>query len=39
MPELADTAYGDATVRQVMDMTIGVKFSEDYADPKAEVNY
>lgn len=38
VPELADTAYGDATVRQVMDMTIGVKFSEDYADPKAEVN-
>jgi CubicO group peptidase (beta-lactamase class C family) len=37
VPELKDTAYGDATVRQVMDMTIGVKFSENYADPKAEV--
>lgn len=37
VPELKDSAYGDATVRQVMDMTIGVKFSEDYADPKAEV--
>lgn len=37
VPELQNTAYGDATVRQVMDMTIGVKFSENYADPKAEV--
>lgn len=37
VPELKDTAYGDATVRQVMDMTIGVKFSENYADPNAEV--
>jgi CubicO group peptidase (beta-lactamase class C family) len=37
VPELKDTAYGDATVRQVMDMTNGVKFSENYSDPKAEV--
>ena len=37
VPELKDSAYGDATVRQVMDMTIGVKFSEDYSDPTAEV--
>ncbi len=37
LPEMQKTAYGDATVRQVMDMTIGVKFSEDYADPNAEV--
>jgi CubicO group peptidase (beta-lactamase class C family) len=37
LPELAGTAYGDATVRQVMDMTIGVRYSEDYANPKAEV--
>ena len=34
---MKDSAYGDATVRQVMDMTIGVKYSENYADPKAEV--
>jgi hypothetical protein len=33
LPEMKNTAYGDATVRQVMDMTIGAKFSEDYADP------
>jgi CubicO group peptidase (beta-lactamase class C family) len=37
IPELAGTAYGDATVRQVLDMTIGVKYSENYADPKAEI--
>ncbi len=37
IPELKDSAYGDATVRQVMDMTIGVQYSENYADPKAEV--
>lgn len=37
VPELKDTAYGDATVRQVMDMTIGVRYSENYADPKAEI--
>ncbi|MDH6591713.1 CubicO group peptidase (beta-lactamase class C family) [Variovorax sp. TBS-050B] len=37
LPELKDTAYGDATVRQVMDMTIGVRYSENYADPKAEI--
>jgi CubicO group peptidase (beta-lactamase class C family) len=37
VPELKATAYGDATVRQVLDMTVGVKYSEDYADPDAEI--
>ena len=37
VPELKDSAFGDATVRQVMDMTTGLQYSEDYADPKAEV--
>jgi CubicO group peptidase (beta-lactamase class C family) len=37
IPELAGTAYGDATVRQVLDMTIGVSYSENYADPKAGI--
>ena len=37
LPELSATAYCDATVRQVMDMTIGVKYSEVYVDPDAEV--
>lgn len=37
IPELQGSAYGDATVRQVMDMTTGLLYSEDYADPDAEV--
>jgi CubicO group peptidase (beta-lactamase class C family) len=37
IPEMKGTAYEDATVRQVMDMTVGVQYSEDYANPKAEV--
>lgn len=35
--ELKQSAFGDATVRQVMDMTTALKYSEDYADPNAEV--
>ena len=37
VPELKDTVYADATVRQVMDMTISVQYSEKYSDPKAEI--
>lgn len=37
IPELANSAFGDATVRQLMDMTTGLDYSEDYADPDAEV--
>jgi CubicO group peptidase (beta-lactamase class C family) len=37
VPELAASAFGDATVRQVMDMTTGVRFSEKYADPNADI--
>jgi CubicO group peptidase (beta-lactamase class C family) len=37
VPELADSAFGNATVRQVMDMTSGIRFSENYADPAAEI--
>lgn len=37
VPELAKSAFGDATVRQLMDMTTGLRYSEDYADPNAEV--
>jgi len=37
VPELAVSGFGDASVRQLMDMTTGIHFSEDYADPKAEV--
>lgn len=37
IPDLKDSAFGDATVRQVMDMTTALDYSEDYADPNAEV--
>ena len=37
IPELRQSAFGDATVQQVMDMTTALDYSEDYADPKAAV--
>jgi len=37
VPELAGSAFGDATVRQVMDMTTGLQYSEVYTDPNAEI--
>lgn len=37
LPELADSAWGGATVRQMLDMTDGVKFSEDYKDPNSDI--
>jgi hypothetical protein len=37
LPEMAGTAYEDATLRQVLDMQIGVEYSELYADPKAHI--
>ena len=37
VPELADSAFGSATVRQVMDMTTALDYSEDYADPEADI--
>ena len=37
IPELAGSAFGNATVRQVMDMTTGLAYSEDYSDPNADI--
>ncbi len=37
IPELKDSAFGDATVRTVMDMTTGIEYSETYADMNSEV--
>lgn len=37
IPEVAHSAFGNATVRQVMDMTTGLRYSEDYADPEADI--
>jgi CubicO group peptidase (beta-lactamase class C family) len=35
--ELENSAFGDATIREILDMTTGLKYSEDYSDPKAEI--
>lgn len=37
VPELSGSGFGDATLRQLLDMTTAIKFSEDYTDPNAEV--
>ena len=37
LPEMAATAYEDATLRQVLDMQVGVDYSELYADPQASI--
>lgn len=37
LPELRGSAFGDATVQQVMNMTTSIEFSEDYEDPDADV--
>ncbi|WP_374650667.1 serine hydrolase domain-containing protein [Dongia sp.] len=36
LPETTGSAYGDATVRQVLDMTVAIDFTEDYLDPKGD---
>ncbi len=38
IPDLKNSGYGNATVQQVLDMLVEIKYSEDYADPEAEVN-
>lgn len=37
VPELAPSGFGDASVRQVMDMTTGLAYSEVYTDPESGV--
>jgi CubicO group peptidase (beta-lactamase class C family) len=37
LPELKDGGFGDATIRQLLDMTTGLQYSENYADPNAQV--
>ncbi|HET7202769.1 MAG TPA: serine hydrolase [Steroidobacteraceae bacterium] len=35
IPELADSGFADATVRQVLDMTTALDYSEEYGNPKS----
>ncbi|WP_010324620.1 serine hydrolase domain-containing protein [Marinobacterium stanieri] len=37
IPELKNSGFGDATVEQVLNMTTGIDFDENYADPKSEI--
>ncbi len=37
LPELEDTAWKWATLQHVLDMTTGVKFSEEYTDPTSDI--
>lgn len=37
VPELGDSAFGDATIRQLLEMTTSLQYNEDYADPEADV--
>ena len=37
IPELRDSAYADVTVQQLLTMTSGVHWNEDYADAKSDV--
>jgi CubicO group peptidase (beta-lactamase class C family) len=38
IPELASSVYGgDCTVRHLLDMSVGISFTEDYVDPTSNV--
>lgn len=37
VPELASSGYAGATIRHILDMRSGIKFSENYLDPQSEV--
>ncbi|MDX8432965.1 serine hydrolase [Mesorhizobium abyssinicae] len=37
LPELGETAWAGASVQQVLDMTTGVRFSEEYTNPYSEI--
>lgn len=36
LPEVKNSAYGDATVRHVLDMTVAVDFAEEYLNPESD---
>lgn len=37
VPELKESGFGDATIRQLLDMTTGLDYSEDYEDPRSSI--
>lgn len=38
LPDMRDTAYAEATLRNVLNMSSGVKFNEDYLDYHSDIN-
>ena len=38
LPQLKGTAYEGATVANILNMASGVRFNEDYMDPKSDIN-
>jgi CubicO group peptidase (beta-lactamase class C family) len=37
VPEMAGTGFADATIRQLLDMTTGIQYTEDYADEASSI--
>lgn len=37
LPDMQASGYGDATVRHVLDMTVGIGFQEDYESPTGDM--
>ncbi len=37
IPQMKGSAYDDVSIRQLLTMTSGIKWNEDYADPNADV--
>ncbi|HIB53242.1 MAG TPA: class C beta-lactamase-related serine hydrolase, partial [Nitrospirales bacterium] len=37
VPEMKDGAYSNATVRHLLDMTVGIKYTEIYDDPDSDI--
>lgn len=37
LPDLKNSAYEDVSIRQLLTMTSGVRWNEDYSDPKSDV--
>ncbi|MDY0871345.1 serine hydrolase domain-containing protein [Dongia rigui] len=39
LPELINSAFGDATIRQVLDMAVGIDYVEKYDDPDSSSSH
>ena len=37
IPELAETAFGDATIQHLLDMTNSISYVEDYTNPESDI--